>query len=923
MGVDLKATRRHAIDRRRFLSLRQDARSGSRSTRRRSNTRAALCGVQDLITAIRHNIHRFPKIHGQGRGRRVAPRRAREGQGTRPSNCCATRRPTRSAPNLEEVYGRAAARACRKGSRRRSNTRIGAADLVQRFPERSRRRASARRSYDARCRRRARTRARRTGYRQRSAALRLHHSRPGHGDRHSTAHATGHQPRRSAAPGEASKSLSDRLAKIKGAVDAGATSGAKRRYREIDAASDRASRKPAEQRALGRERPGESGGNPHKLGDNGAAIGKGHATRTGTLSRVAAGHDMRQATADEQLAFADYELREGGEKAAGDRLKAQTTPGGSRRSPCAITSGPPMRGRSIERAAIAQRLMTRRAARFIRSRARHRPRSSLTAKRVAGAYSSKRLDRMQLDIQMSNVQPGTEVTARDGNGRNIPVRVLGYLDRPRQRYRIRTLSNWTDRLFRASRGGSSLPDGGAKPLGRKTAAINTRSATRYGRGPGRGTRRLTVHRAFIAKTVTHDGGDVLPQKQHDQRGGNAGTGAAYPSDARRAGLRASNPEIDESTDNGRAFGLLRLCRRRFTDLPGAAGYRLRTKTNDGGAARRRRIKQRANLKAYCTPLNPANDPAGYRPRELPRHRRREHHGGFSRRSCASLGGRFRGSYWRSYCTAGRIQFGISNFAEAKSTPAATTVADLAAQAAAVARRRRQRHRGGDQRRDLGLTAASARPRGGDPGGCRRRSRRRSPDPGEALRLLKPQLAGFFRRRRCSYPRRRLRPAARGDHRCHRRRRCRRASSQPSLAGPGGAPARFRRIDAESARGMAGAGSSSRGGSTAADEGANTVHLVHAARYAVADDARPRRTRRIARNKRASPITSSLVLLFSVSAGSYSRLNPRRLRLSPKQTRSTPARRHPFAGDSHDLSAQRRAKRTMSQQFWRGALWSRG
>ena len=241
----------------------------------------------------------------------------------------------------------------------------------------------------------------------------------------STPSATG--PDDVAAPGEASKSLSDRLAKIKGAVDAGATSGPSGDIEKLMALGW--TRQQATGLAAGFMREDPSG-DPHKLGDNGAAIGKGqwHKDRQDAFARWA-GHDMRQATADEELAFSDYELREGGEKAAGDRLKAQTTSAGSAGVASRYYERPAdAEGEASKRAAIAQRLDDESVAARFYPKQGAPPTAQQLDSQARAADASKSLDRMQLDIQMSNAPPGTEVTARDGNGKNIPARVQYSMD---------------------------------------------------------------------------------------------------------------------------------------------------------------------------------------------------------------------------------------------------------------------------------------------------------------------------------------------------------------------------------------------------------------------------------------------------------------------------------------------------------------
>lgn len=69
----------------------------------------------------------------------------------------------------------------------------------------------------------------------------------------------------------------------------------------------------------------ESGFNPSAVGDNGSAYGLGqwHADRQRNFEKWA-GHSIKGSTAEEQMKFVQYELTQGSEKAAGDRLR-QTT----------------------------------------------------------------------------------------------------------------------------------------------------------------------------------------------------------------------------------------------------------------------------------------------------------------------------------------------------------------------------------------------------------------------------------------------------------------------------------------------------------------------------------------------------------------------------------------------------------------------
>lgn len=72
----------------------------------------------------------------------------------------------------------------------------------------------------------------------------------------------------------------------------------------------------------------ESGGNARAGGDNGQAYGlaQWHRDRQANFAKWA-GHDIRQSTHDEQIAFINYELRHGTEQRAGRALSGARTPG--------------------------------------------------------------------------------------------------------------------------------------------------------------------------------------------------------------------------------------------------------------------------------------------------------------------------------------------------------------------------------------------------------------------------------------------------------------------------------------------------------------------------------------------------------------------------------------------------------------------
>jgi uncharacterized protein YukE len=74
----------------------------------------------------------------------------------------------------------------------------------------------------------------------------------------------------------------------------------------------------------------ESGGNPNAVGDSGSAYGLGqwHSDRQANFAKFA-GHSIQTSTRDEQLAFANYELRYGTEQNAGRRLMQTATSEGA------------------------------------------------------------------------------------------------------------------------------------------------------------------------------------------------------------------------------------------------------------------------------------------------------------------------------------------------------------------------------------------------------------------------------------------------------------------------------------------------------------------------------------------------------------------------------------------------------------------
>jgi len=70
----------------------------------------------------------------------------------------------------------------------------------------------------------------------------------------------------------------------------------------------------------------ESNGKVNAVGDKGAAYGllQWHADRQANFQKMF-GHDIKQSTADEQLAFIVHELKQGTERAAGNKLAGATS----------------------------------------------------------------------------------------------------------------------------------------------------------------------------------------------------------------------------------------------------------------------------------------------------------------------------------------------------------------------------------------------------------------------------------------------------------------------------------------------------------------------------------------------------------------------------------------------------------------------
>ena len=120
------------------------------------------------------------------------------------------------------------------------------------------------------------------------------------------------------------------------------------------------------------------------------------------------------------------------------------------------------------------------------------------------------------------------------------------------------MSNWTDRLYRASwRGIPFAVTAGQSRFGRKTAVHEYPFRdTVWVEDIGRGTRRLTVTGFIVENSLVYGGGDVLYQKQ--QMIGAAetpGPGRLIHPTLGEMMVALIEFEVDESTDNGRSFGL--------------------------------------------------------------------------------------------------------------------------------------------------------------------------------------------------------------------------------------------------------------------------------------------------------------------------------------------------------------------------------
>ncbi|OOG61451.1 hypothetical protein B0E46_15860 [Rhodanobacter sp. B04] len=151
----------------------------------------------------------------------------------------------------------------------------------------------------------------------------------------------------------------------------------------------------------------ESGFNPGAVGDRGAAYGLGqwHADRQRNFARWA-GHSIQGSTADEQMRFVQYELTQGTEKAAGDRLRGTNS---------AYDAGSIV-SRFYERPGAAAEAAANRGGQAIAMA--QGPYTSGAASTKAGA--------VQVEVTLKNAPPGTTAKATStGAATTAPPRI-GY-----------------------------------------------------------------------------------------------------------------------------------------------------------------------------------------------------------------------------------------------------------------------------------------------------------------------------------------------------------------------------------------------------------------------------------------------------------------------------------------------------------------
>lgn len=150
----------------------------------------------------------------------------------------------------------------------------------------------------------------------------------------------------------------------------------------------------------------ESGLNPHAVGDKGAAygIGQWHADRQAQFEKLF-GIPMQKSTLQQQLGFARWELGNTEKGAQAKAAKATT----------AQEAGS-IYSRYYERPAHADREA---ATRGILAQQIYAQNQMM----FRGAPQASSAQRVDVHVTMGNVPPGSKVTASDGHGNAVPVRV--------------------------------------------------------------------------------------------------------------------------------------------------------------------------------------------------------------------------------------------------------------------------------------------------------------------------------------------------------------------------------------------------------------------------------------------------------------------------------------------------------------------
>ncbi|NNM64052.1 MAG: hypothetical protein HKL99_05490 [Burkholderiales bacterium] len=163
---------------------------------------------------------------------------------------------------------------------------------------------------------------------------------------------------------------------------------------------------PIEASGLAANFTAESGLYARAVGDNGAAygIGQWHAERQAQFAKLF-GIPMQKSTLQQQLGFARWELGNT-ERGAQARAAKATT---------AQEAGS-IYSRDYERPAHADREA---ATRGILAQQIYAQNQMM----FRGAPPATAAQRVDVHVSMGNVPPGTKVTATDGNGHNVPVRV--------------------------------------------------------------------------------------------------------------------------------------------------------------------------------------------------------------------------------------------------------------------------------------------------------------------------------------------------------------------------------------------------------------------------------------------------------------------------------------------------------------------